>query len=246
MEKFHRWYGEFYENLGPLDANSCLDDLPEIRDNIRQGFLETQKTVNSWITTFKKKLDGEDEEQDHNQPPPRQSQPYARSQQYGRQSSEGRRSADMSRYDADPQVIGDDFSKLELRDGEAPPRTSSRPLANPNLFKSDGLPRKSPTGSGRKVSFQDGPPEEIGDMYSGADKSATSTAQAPASATKQSKWQPLSQVEPSPVDNDPFSLGDSDDDKDAKPITLKDDEGDDTVKQAVGEAEVTASKDSAK
>jgi hypothetical protein len=199
--------------------------LPEIRDNIRQGFFETQKTVNSWITSFKKKLDGEDEDQDYNQPPPRQSQPYSRTgnQQQGRQSAEMRRSADMSRYDADPQVIGDDFSKLGLRDGEAPPRTSSRPLANPNLFRSDGLPRKSPTGSGRKVSFQDGPPEEIGDMYTG-DKAAGTTTQAPTSAAKQSKWQPLSQVEPSPVDNDPFSLGDSDEEKDAKPITLKDDD----------------------
>ena len=143
----------------------------------------------------------------------------------------------MQRYDADPQVIGDDFSKLELRDGEAPPRTSSRPLANPNLFRPDGLARKSPTGSGRKVSFQDGPPEEIGDMYSGNDKSATSTVPAPVSTTKQSKWQPMSQVEPSPVDNDPFSLGDSDDEKDAKPITLRDDDDDDElVKKATSEA----------
>jgi hypothetical protein len=146
----------------------------------------------------------------------------------------------MQRYDADPQVIGDDFSKLELRDGEAPPRTSSRssrPLANPNLFRSDGQPRKSPTGSGRKVSFQDGPPEEIGDMYSGVEKSTATNNNANATGgAKSSKWQPLSQVEPSPVDNDPFSLGDSDDDKDAKPITMKDDEEDERVKKATSEA----------
>lgn len=214
-----------------------LDDLPEIRDNIRQGFLETQKTVNSWITTFKKKLDGEEDEQDFNQQPARQGQTYGQpNQQYGnRHSSEMRRSADMQRYDADPQVIGDDFSKLNLRDGEAPPRTSSRPMANPNLFKSGDRPRKSPTGSGRKVSFQDGPPEEIGDMYSGADKTSVGVTQAP-TAAKSSKWQPMAQVEPSPVDNDPFSLGDSDDDKDAKPITLKDDEEDERVKKATNEA----------
>lgn len=194
--------------------------------------------MNSWITTFKKKLDGEEDEQDFNRQPARPGQTYGQGygQQYpGRRSGETRRSADMQRYDADPQVIGDDFSKLELRDGEAPPRTSSRPLANPNLFRSDGQPRKSPTGSGRKVSFQDGPPEEIGDMYSGNDKTNTSTTQATASA-KSSKWQPLSQVEPSPVDNDPFSLGDSDDEKDAKPITLKDSEEDERVKKATSEA----------
>lgn len=30
----------------------------------------------------------------------------------------GRRSGDRERYDADPQVLGDDFSALELRDSE--------------------------------------------------------------------------------------------------------------------------------
>lgn len=37
--------------------------------------------------------------------------------------------------------------------------------------------------------------------------------------SKQSKWQPLSTVDPSPVadgDNDPFSLGDSEDEKESK------------------------------
>ena len=86
----------------------------------------------------------------------------------------------------------------------APP---PRPLANPDLFK----PTPSPP-AGRKVSFQDGPSDETqGDMY-GAE-----TPKRPGSTGKSSKWQPLSTVDPSPVaDNDPFSLGDSDDDKDVK------------------------------
>ena len=144
----------------------------------------------------------------------------------------------MQRYDADPQLIGDDFSKLDLKDGEAPPRTSSRPLANPNLFRpTSAMARKSQSpGSGRKVSFQDGPPEEIQDMYSASQTKPATTVQPPASA-KSSKWQPLSAVEPSPMtENDPFSLGDSDDDKDAKPITLKDDDEDERVQKATGEA----------
>jgi hypothetical protein len=37
------------------------------------------------------------------------------------------------------------------------------------------------------------------------------------SGAKASKWQPLAEVDPSPVgDHDPFSLGDSEDEKDAK------------------------------
>lgn len=38
-------------------------------------------------------------------------------------------------------------------------------------------------------------------------------------SSKQSKWQPLSTVDPSPVgesDNDPFSLGDSEDERESK------------------------------
>lgn len=147
---------------------------------------------------------------------PASQQPIRRSNEYGR------RSADYNRYDADPQVIGDDFSKLNLKDGEHPPRTTSRPAANPNLFRTDSERRKSSPGN-RKVSFQEGPPEEIKDMYSASPK--PSAVQLPANTNKSSKWQPLSTVEPSPVgENDPFSLGDSDDEKDAKPIVLKDDE----------------------
>lgn len=205
---------------GKTFTDPDIDDLPEIRDNIKKGFWETQKTVNSWISTFKKRLDGEEDE-DFDQHPARPAQNYVR-----RSGEYGRRSADYARYDADPQVIGDDFSKLEVKDGDHPPRTSSRPMANPNLFKSTGEGRKSSPASGRKVSFQEGPPEEIHDMYSASPK-PTTTVQPPQTTGKTSKWQPLSAVEPSPVgENDPFSLGDSDDEKDAKPITMKDEESD--------------------
>ena len=60
----------------------------------------------------------------------------------------------------------------------------------------------------------------------------------PLAATgKQSKWQPLSAVEPSPVaDADPFSLGDSDDEKD---VRSKDTNGDDTRRLENVSAEAT-------
>ena len=76
------------------------------------------------------------------------------------------------------------------------------------MFKPD-----SPAASGRKVSFQNGPPEEIDDLHSEPSK----PPQQQGRSGKSSKWQPLSAVEPSPVaENDPFSLGDSDDDKETK------------------------------
>lgn len=92
----------------------------------------------------------------------------------------------------------------------------------------------SPSPDRRKVSFQEGPPTEIRNVY---DASEPAKRQPPAGG-KQSKWQPLSTVEPSPVgENDPFSLGDSDDEKDTKPKDTNTTEGSDRAqKAAAGDA----------
>lgn len=97
----------------------------------------------------------------------------------------------------------------------APPPRPPRPQANPNLNTSS-----SPSSIRRKVSFQEGPPTEIG---TSAIASETSKPGSAPTGSKQSKWQPLSTTEPSPVgEHDPFSLGDSDDEKDtAKPKDSK-------------------------
>ena len=90
--------------------------MPILKDNIKKGFLETQSTVNKWVSSLKKKTDGE-EEDDFQGRPPQQGYPQ---QSFGsRRSNEvGRRSAERERYDADPQVLGDDFAGLQMRDNE--------------------------------------------------------------------------------------------------------------------------------
>jgi hypothetical protein len=194
-----------------------------IRENLRKGFLETQTKVNSWVTNLKKRIDGDDLDEDQ----PQSSQEYEQQHSsYGRPRRSGdmsRRSGDRERYDADPQVFGDDFSALELRDSEGKPTPSSHitfwaspDFANVALAPPARPPRpniktgSSPSPDRRKVSFQDGPPIEIDNLYD-----ASSTSKRPISTGgKPSKWQPLANVEPSPVaENDPFSLGDSDDEK---------------------------------
>ena len=88
------------------------DDLPVIRENIRKGFLDTQTKVNSWVTNLKKRFDNEDEDE-------YQGSPGSHTPSRSRVSGElGRRSGDRERYDADHQVLSDDFSALELRDSE--------------------------------------------------------------------------------------------------------------------------------
>ncbi|KAJ5458991.1 hypothetical protein N7530_010935 [Penicillium desertorum] len=197
------------------------DDLPVIRENLRKGFLETQNKVNSWVTNLKKRIDGDDldEEPSQNQ---RETSAHARPRRSG---DMGRRSGDRERYDADPQVLSDDFSALELRDGEGTLTTLSLAslnfancvqlphLAPPRPGNSSLKPSVSPSPDRRRVSFQEGPPTEIDNSYD----ASTPSKRLSSTGSKSSKWQPLSTVEPSPVaENDPFSLGDSDDEKEIK------------------------------
>ena len=113
----------------------------------------------------------------------------------------------------------------------APQRRSTRPLANPDLFKPTPTVPKSDS---RKVSFQERPPEDIGSYK--PSPNISSQDRQPSPAGKASKWQPLSAVDPSPItDNDPFSLGDSDDDREAKAKDIKS-EDTERLKKATAEA----------
>ncbi|CAI4218197.1 unnamed protein product [Parascedosporium putredinis] len=196
----------FHALLEMTDPDAAKDDEEEVAPppqplgpslGSAAGFFETQTKVNSWITNFKKKIDDAFEEEEAE----RQKQQQQQQQQhlaYGRRPGESsRRSGDYDRYDADPQLITDDFAGMKLAaDGTSPPSKSPRP------------------NDGRRVAFRE-ETEEI-DAYNSSPKlGARDTATPP--GNKQSKWQPLSAVEPSPItDNDPFSLGDSEDEKDLK------------------------------
>ncbi|KXJ97138.1 hypothetical protein Micbo1qcDRAFT_155922 [Microdochium bolleyi] len=185
------------------------DDLPVIRDNLRKGFQETQKQVNTWFTSIKKKIDDAiDEEAAENERAKQQD----KTGNYGRREGESsRRSNDYHRYDADPQVLSDDFAGIRLHpDGTPIPNRSS---------STQGVTRASasvsPRPEGRKVAFKEGA-EDI-DAYDASPKVPPKDNASPAPSSRQSKWQPLSTQEHNPVtENDPFSLGDSEDEKETK------------------------------
>lgn len=232
------------------------DDLPVIRENVRKGFLETQTKVNKWINDFRKRIDGEDEDDPTlaNNPQRRDFGPSQSDQMYGiRTSAErARRSGDRERYDADNRVIGDDFERLELRDTEgavasrpqpldaqdrrmvygadaypamtAPMRSSSRPLANPDLFNPSGPPPP-----------QSGPVDEVDALYREPTPTDRKT-----SSSKTNKWQPLTSVAPNPEseDNDPFSLGDSDDERETNKQKDINPEATERLKRASASAQV--------
>ncbi|KAI0484432.1 hypothetical protein GGR56DRAFT_613793 [Xylariaceae sp. FL0804] len=205
------------------------DDLPVIRENLRKGFVETQSKVNTWFTNLKKKIDGEyDSEEDETQPSKNQHPGVG-----GRRTGEGsRRSTDYHRYDADPQVLSDDFAGMRMSSDGRP--AQGRSTNDPNMYR--GPSSTSPKPDGRKVAFKEGV-EDI-DPYEASPRLPPKDSSATPPPGKQSKWQPLSTVEPSPiVENDPFSLGDSEDEKESKggskEIKLEDSE---RLKQATADA----------
>ncbi|PHH78214.1 hypothetical protein CDD82_3164 [Ophiocordyceps australis] len=220
-ELYARQLAQHYDNVGAYEARTSNrsrgsrqrqdmtdedrehsfleDDLPIIRDNLRKGFIETQSKVNGWITNFRKKIEDNFDESSYESPP----QPPRRS------GEASRRSGDYERYDADPQVLGDDFAGIKLSPDGTP---VNRPMGS-GLHKPPPLPSMaSKQNEARRVGFKD-EQQEI-DMY---DASPTVPPKDAPPGTKASKWQPLSTVEPTPMtDNDPFSLGDSEDERDAK------------------------------
>lgn len=124
-ERYARQLAEQYDNVGAYEArisnrggdgrtraqpeygeererNFIDDDLPAIRENLRQGFIETQTKVNGWISTLKKKIeenfDESEDAENSNRPQYRHGGPSSRS----------------TDYDADPQVLSDDFAGMKF------------------------------------------------------------------------------------------------------------------------------------
>ena len=108
--------GRQQTGLGPQDdpydrEHSFIDDdLPVIRESLRKGFVETQSKVNTWFTNLKKKIDEQfDEEDEQNR------QQGTNNAFLGRPTREqARRSADYDRYDADPELLSDDFAGMKF------------------------------------------------------------------------------------------------------------------------------------
>ena len=74
------------------------------------------------MTNLRKKIDGDDDENFRDEPVRTSNTRFGFNQQPsygGRRSGEyDRRSSERDRYDADPQVLGDDFAGLQMRDND--------------------------------------------------------------------------------------------------------------------------------
>ena len=138
-ELYARQLAEHYENVGAYEArtanrgpgqapgrqqqqgmhpqqdqdreHSFMDDeLPVIKEHLRKGFVETQSKFNEWFTTMKKKIDGDVDDPSYHDDGPRPEH----GRMGRRQGESARRSHDYDRYDADPQLLTDDFAGMKL------------------------------------------------------------------------------------------------------------------------------------
>lgn len=121
--------GRQQTGLGPNDQydereHSFLDDdLPVIKESLRKGFVETQTKVNTWFTQLKKKIDEQFDEDDE-----RRGQ--GSSSFMGRPTrDQARRSNDYDRYDADPELLSDDFAGMKFNSDGSEYRRTCPPLA---------------------------------------------------------------------------------------------------------------------
>jgi hypothetical protein len=104
---------------------------------------------------------------------------------------------------------------------------------NPNLYRPPPK-SSSPRPEGRKVAFKEGH-DDI-DPYNASPKIPPKDTATTPSASKSSKWQPMATVDPDPItEHDPFSLGDSEDEKDVKDKTIKLEDSE-RLKQATADA----------
>jgi len=140
-EEYARRLAEHYENVGDYEARTANnrvpgaprgqqqtgltpnapyderehsfldDDLPVIKESLRKGFVETQSKVNTWFTQLKKRIDEQFDEDEER----RQQQQQGSSSFMGRPTrDQTRRSADYDRYDADPELLSDDFAGMRF------------------------------------------------------------------------------------------------------------------------------------
>jgi len=144
---------------------------------------------------------------------------------------------DTERYDADAPALSENFGEMELRDDggsshlflawtlhtlltnktppDHPPRKPSRPLANPNLFKPTPTVPSGPIDEVDNALTDSFGPASATRTSSLGSRQFSTSPNGPGGA-RSKKWQPLTSLTPAPDaeaddDNDPFSLGDSDD-----------------------------------
>jgi len=116
-----------YHGHNEREYSFIEDDLPVIRDNLRKGFVETQTRVNGWIQNLKKKIDETFDEQDD--------RTQGQSSTPGGRSYRSNRSRDYDRYDADPEVLGDDFAGIRLEpDGSEFQQTNEKKMHTSLLY----------------------------------------------------------------------------------------------------------------
>ncbi|GAO48590.1 hypothetical protein G7K_2762-t1 [Saitoella complicata NRRL Y-17804] len=195
-QRHYRQNEDLYGRETPENQRSFLDDdLPVIKENLTKGFNETRKNITGWFTKVKGRLENE----------------FAGQEQQGQgQGQYGQYQGRVSgQYDADPRVLGDDFSALEIRDNSG---DAHRAPTNPNLFK-PSLPSRGNSAIAT---------EDLTSRTASSNLAPSNAGAAAQASSPSRKWEPL-RARPPPTNADPFDLGDSDDEAVGGPALIDND-----------------------
>jgi len=134
---------DYYYGDSDKDRPSFFEeDLPVIKENIKKGFIETQTKVTGWINEFKKRIESDVSPEASPPTSARASGQYVRTgvrRQTGLGGYDGSRRPRDGGYDADPQVLSDDFTHLNMKDntgGECKPFFPRCGLTIANIIRS--------------------------------------------------------------------------------------------------------------
>lgn len=131
-------YSGRYDETRPAEPERSFfdDDLPELKENLQRGFNETKTKVSSWVSSMRKKVEGEDGQLGF----------FGAGSRNTRDSSdlgpghgyERARRGPSGYYDRDPaEMTADDFQGISLKDEDRP---LGERLAQRRSTRGDGGP----------------------------------------------------------------------------------------------------------
>ncbi|ODQ65121.1 hypothetical protein NADFUDRAFT_42414 [Nadsonia fulvescens var. elongata DSM 6958] len=221
------------DNNGVFTTRSFMDeDLPQIKETLQKGFVETRTKVNNWVKNFQKRLDTLDTSQqgmmtpgnflsvlgvgnNNNNEDSQETTATKGVPGHENRNTEAREVLHTStrntiplrdpRFDDDPVEISQNFECIQLQIDDGNDEDSEED----ELAKKKSETRKIAPG----ISTPHTKAETSSTVVTAKSPTTLSKSGSSTSLNAESKWEPLRAVEPKD-DQDAFFLGDSDSDED--------------------------------
>lgn len=206
------------------DRSFFDDELPQIKENLTKGFIETKEKMNSWVENLKKKIDGDEKQPGIFSGILNNNKGGVFGGFNGFASGSGGSKNDSRQrpgryYDQDPEELN--FSGISMKD-ETNPRLPPRPDRKPTVVDVNSSSNTS-NGSDSNSKWEplnSASPNRMDSLtLEKSDSTETKDSDSKSAATANSKKIPLKSD--NAEDDDPFFIGDSDDEDEDTKTTKK-------------------------